>query len=437
MKKIKTLLYKVNADILIKQSIITLILRIFGVMTLFGFTLFLTHNYSPQIVGQYDFTRTFLLLAGSVALLGTDQSVLFFAGKLRALNSFSVIKKLYINNLKILAITSLCVLVLFFLIDKSFIDSFFNDSFTYNIIFKCVLLLFFNVLTLYNTEFIRALGDIYLSELFRNTFKYFPVFIGAIILTFYGNPEYLIDFFIYGFFFLAIITLIIILIKLAKIEEDTLDFSNEVKEIKIIKSSYSMGMSSLIFFLLLSVDVFLLKKYYGDAVVAYYSLAIKLMTFMSMVIISFGINTSTKIAELYELKKMEELAEVIKRSNRLIFIINFMGGLVLILFSETILKIFGADYILAKKALKLLVISQIIASFFGVTPMYMNMTKKQVAFKIIMFLALFMNIILNIILIPRYEMLGAAISFSVTNIFWILLCAFYVYTKDKIKIGIF
>lgn len=437
MKKIKTLLYKVNADILIKQSIITLILRIFGVMTLFGFTLFLTRNYSPQIVGQYDFTRTFLLLVGSVALLGTDQSVLFFAGKLRALNSFSVIKKLYINNLKILAITSLCVLVLFLLIDKSFIDSFFNDSFTYNIIFKCVLLLFFNVLTLYNTEFIRALGDIYLSELFRNTFKYFPVFIGAIILTFYGNPEYLIDFFIYGFFFLAIITLIIILIKLAKIEEDTLDFSNEVKEIKIIKSSYSMGISSLIFFLLLSVDVFLLKKYYGDAVVAYYSLAIKLMTFMSMVIISFGINASTKIAELYELKKMEELTVVIKKSNRLIFLINFTSGILLILFSETILRIFGTDYVLAKTALKLLISSQIISSFFGVIPMYMNMTNKQGVFKRIMFLVLIINILLNILLIPEYEMLGAAVSYSISNVFWVLLCVIYVYNRDKIKVSAF
>ncbi|WP_264560679.1 lipopolysaccharide biosynthesis protein [Flavobacterium sp. N501239] len=437
MEKIKELLTKINSNTLIKQSIITLILRVFGVITLFGFTLFLTHNYSPKIVGQYDFTRTFLLLVGSIALLGTDQSVLFFAGKLRALNSFSVLKKLYINNLKILFMTSLCLLLLFLLVDKNFVDSFFNDSSTYNIIYKCIFLLFFNVLTLYNTEFIRALGDVYLSELFRNTFKYFPVFIGSILLTFHGNPECLIDFFIYGFFFLAIITLIIILIKLVKIEGEHLDFCNEVNQVKIIKSSYSMGLSSLIFFLLLSVDVFLLKRHFGDAVVAYYSLAIKLMTFMSMVIISFGINASTKIAELYELKKVEELTVVIKRSNRLIFIINFIGGVILILFSETILKIFGADYILADSALKLLVLSQIIASFFGVIPMYMNMTNKQIVFKRIMFLALLINIILNIILIPKYEMLGAAISFSITNIFWILLCVFYVFIKDKIKMGIF
>ena len=78
---------RLKSDLLLKQSVFTLLLRVLGVITLFGFTLFLTHNYSPKIVGQYDFTRTFLLLIGSVALLGTDQSVLYFAGKLKALKT--------------------------------------------------------------------------------------------------------------------------------------------------------------------------------------------------------------------------------------------------------------------------------------------------------------------------------------------------------------
>jgi hypothetical protein len=53
------------------QSINTMILRIIGVATLFGFTLFLTKNYDPKIIGQYDFIRTYLLVLGSICILGT------------------------------------------------------------------------------------------------------------------------------------------------------------------------------------------------------------------------------------------------------------------------------------------------------------------------------------------------------------------------------
>ena len=43
------------------QSIKVMILRVIGIITLFGFTLFLTYNYDPKIIGQYDFIRTYLL----------------------------------------------------------------------------------------------------------------------------------------------------------------------------------------------------------------------------------------------------------------------------------------------------------------------------------------------------------------------------------------
>jgi hypothetical protein len=45
----------------LRQSFGTLFLRISGALLLFGFTVFLTKSYSPKLVGQYDFARSFLL----------------------------------------------------------------------------------------------------------------------------------------------------------------------------------------------------------------------------------------------------------------------------------------------------------------------------------------------------------------------------------------
>lgn len=61
-EKIKDNLILLLANRDLNQSFKTMVLRVIGVATLFGFTLFLTNTYDPKIIGQYDFIRTFLLV---------------------------------------------------------------------------------------------------------------------------------------------------------------------------------------------------------------------------------------------------------------------------------------------------------------------------------------------------------------------------------------
>jgi hypothetical protein len=50
----------------------------------------------------------------------------------------------------------------------------------------------------------------------------------------------------------------------------------------------------MVLFLLMSFDIMFLKKYRDDASVAFYALAVKFMTIVSMVIITVNITISTK-----------------------------------------------------------------------------------------------------------------------------------------------
>ena len=83
----------------ILQSINTMALRLFGIIVLFGVTLVLTHNYDPVIIGQYDFIRTYLLVIGSICIIGTDQSILYFTGILKP----SLLEVFLIHNLSCLS----------------------------------------------------------------------------------------------------------------------------------------------------------------------------------------------------------------------------------------------------------------------------------------------------------------------------------------------
>jgi O-antigen/teichoic acid export membrane protein len=192
------------------QSIKVMILRVIGVVTLFGFTLFLTRNYDPKIIGQYDFIRAFLLVAGSLCLLGTDQSILYFTGLLKSRGQIEELKNIYKKIIIMIFFMSLISFIILIVLGNNLIKSFFNDTNIYLIIFKATITLFFYCLTFFNTEVFRALDSIYIAELYRNTFKYVSVIIGAIILVNLNKESYLVDTFLFGFVILSIISTIMI-----------------------------------------------------------------------------------------------------------------------------------------------------------------------------------------------------------------------------------
>jgi O-antigen/teichoic acid export membrane protein len=184
----------------------------------------------------------------------------------------------------------------------------------------------------------------------------------------------------------------------------------------------------------MSFDIFFIKKYYGNEAVAYYSTSMKIITILSMIIISVNINVSTKIAEYFSSQNTIELRKTVKNSTRLIFFICFPLVVLICFFSKTILNFFGEGYETASSALILLMVGQGITAAFGATPIYLNMTGRQALYQYILIGAVLIDLILNIVLVPMYGMLGAAIAFTGCSIFWILTTAIIIYKKDKILI---
>lgn len=416
------------------QSINTMILRIIGVVTLFGFTLFLTKNYDPKIIGQYDFIRTYLLVLGSICILGTDQSILYFTGMLKSKNRLYELKGIYIKMFFLILLTSVISLLLLIVIGKEIINSFLNDGVIYNIIIKATALLFFYSMTLFNTEVLRALERVYIAELYRNTFKYASVIIGSIILFNIHKESYLVDSFLIGFFFLSLFTTFKIFSIFNK--NHFVSASKEHDETNtyqfIFKKSYPIAISTLAIFLLMSFDVMFLKKFKGNEEVAYYALAVKLMTLLLVVMNSVNITISPKIAEQFFSDNRNELIKTMKNSARMIFLISIPTVLFFCFFSTYILGFFGEKYLVVKEPLIILMVGQGICSIFGSVQVYLNMTGRQNIFQYILISAVLLNFTLNRTLIPIYGMNGAAFSYVASMFYWNLLATIIIYKKDRI-----
>ncbi|SHG52199.1 MATE family efflux transporter [Flavobacterium defluvii] len=430
--KTKIIFERISKNPFLKQSLSTLFLRIFGVLLLFGFTVFLTKNYTPKLVGQYDFIRSFLLAAGCICMLGFDQSILYFKGFLASQNAVEQLKKVYAKMVIMLFTASLLALIIILCIDEKRINNYFVDDEVYTILLKGAATLFFYGLSLFNTEVFRALDKLYIAELFRNILKYIPLIAGSIVLFYYHKETYLVDVFLLGFVVLAILSSIFVFIYFNKTTETNTPEIFSKKEIFI--KSYPIAISGMAMFLLMCFDIMFLKKYRNDEAVAFYSVGVKVMTIVSVIVLTVNITVSAKIAELFSGRNLAELKKVLRNSARLIFFITFPVIFLISVFSEYVLSFFGHQYIAAQQAFLILIIGQGICSLFGSAPVYLNMTGRQHIFQNILIAAVMINFLLNRFLIPQYGMTGAAIAYVSSSFFWNFISAVVIYKKDKILI---
>lgn len=415
---------------LINKSIKVLLLRVFGIFLFFSLTLFLTNYFDPELVGKYDFSRSLIMSVGILSVFGMHQSIVYYSGFLVSKNSIGELKRIYKKMLIITSVISALIVCASFLISNETINFVFEKNIS-SIVTKSFLALLFYGITMLNIDVFRAINKVYISEIFRNIFRYLAFIIAVIILYFTNNNQLLVDVFLLNFLFLALLSTCYLLFYFRK--ADTFKTDIRISYRAILKRSGPMAMSATAYILMQSVDVILLSKFTDFEMVAFYSVAIKLTTMISIVLASVNAVQAPKVAEFFSSGDFVKLNTIIKKSTRLIFFLTFPAIILLTLLSNFILELFGPNYIIAQNSLYILVIGQSINALCGSVGVYMNMTGKQNVFQKILLSALILNIVLNWVLIPIYGINGAAFATSFSMIFWNLITVVYIYKKDKIK----
>jgi len=416
---------------LVNKSIKVFFIRISGVILFFGLTLFLTNNFDPSLVGQYDFSRSLLIFLGALSVFGMHQSVIYYGGYLASIDNLWYIKRIYYKMVLMILIISTLVFFASLLLKIESIGTLFNTSLSATVE-KTVLTLFFYGLTMFNIDVFRGIKKIYLSEFHRNIIRYTLFFIGILVIYFTNNESYLVDVFLLNFAILALLSTMILLFIFSGNEYEKGVVNISYKE--IIKRSAPMAVSAASFLLMQSLDILMLANFTNYELVAYYGSAVKLTMIIALVLASVNSVITPQIAELFASEKMGILRDRIKKGTRLIFIITFPMILILGIMPSFILGFFGENYISAKNALWILLAGQVINSLCGSVGVYLNMTGKQRPFQRILVSALILNIVLNYFLIPEFGMSGAAIATSTSMILWNIIAVIYVYRKDKIKV---
>ena len=171
-------------------------------------------------------------------------------------------------------------------------------------------------------------------------------------------------------------------------------------------------------------DVFMLGYFTDTSIVGLYHPPARTAGIIRIVFLSFAGIYGPILAEMYAKNLQIEMKHVFKLVTRWITTFSLPFVILILIYSKKVMLIFGSDFINGYPILMILVIAAFIQAVFGIGGITLNMTGFPIINLINTFIACGLNIILNIILIPKMGAMGAALATLFTLTFIVLIRGF-------------
>ena len=227
----------------------------------------------------------------------------------------------------------------------------------------------------------------------------------------------------YAYLFTTLLIFILILYLLRKKEFHLFNKKINAKfnTRELIIYSLPLILTSLLTLLQKWADTFILGFYRTASEVGIYNISFSTAALLAIIPTALMSLFIPVITDLYGQNKIKDIKRISNIVAKWIFMVNVPLSLSLIIFAKDLLRIvFGQEYILGYVALDILAISYLILSITHVYASNLLMVKKTKLLSFLVFISTFTNIFLNIILIPKFGIVGAAIATLVSTIIFLI-----------------
>ena len=437
LNTLKKTLSSNGIDEIVKKGGLSFFLRIFSSLFSYLFFYYLARRFNDSTIGLFQLSNSILIISSLFVSLGFQRSVVRFASRMTNEGNYQRLARIIKAFLKRILVLSLILglgLILFsdYLSTQAFDDPEMKE---YLVIIGMLIPLY--VLYLIFTEFYRGINHFRKSELFKHSFPWLLTILICLVLS------ELSDFHFVPILAYALAFLIILLYAIPNFwkiikrferkgnQEDQEEFNLSY----YLKTSYPMIITSLSFILLIRMDLIMLGFFENVDMseLGKYGIAVKLGILVNFANQALQRMAAPRVSQFFWGNKRGKLDNLIYQIKRINFFISFPIFLVLIFFTEELLGIFGPEYVTAAVEARVIAIAYFVNSYFGLAGIFMNMTGNQNEFMIILLITIVLNFILNLLLIPSYDILGPAISTCLCFLLWNVVTTIYLYRKYKIK----
>ncbi len=183
----------------------------------------------------------------------------------------------------------------------------------------------------------------------------------------------------------------------------------------------------------LRLDVLMIGAMLGMKEAGIYAAAAQLAGLTTLGLVGVNMIAAPMIAELHAKRCRDAFQRYLTNASWMITLITIPLAIFLICAGQWLLGLFGSDFTAGYSALGILVIGHAVSALAGPVGFLAILTGHQREGAWILGIAAGMNMVLNVVLIPRYGLHGAAIATGVTTIVWNLAMLFFVARRLRVN----
>lgn len=182
-----------------------------------------------------------------------------------------------------------------------------------------------------------------------------------------------------------------------------------------------------------NLDILFLKYFSTDEQVGLYTAASKIIKISLLIVTSLGTVLIPKISQLIEKNQFNEIQKTIEKSLQFVLFIGCPIMILLVVLAPEIIQIFAGDQFLFSVGLIQLLTPLIffigMSTVFGLQILVPFQKEKQLLFAVS--IGAVVSVILNSVLIPKYQSEGAVYTIVITELI-IMICTYY-YAKKALS----
>ena len=426
--KIKKALTDKDFSELIKGSGISFFLRFGGLAVGYLLTLVIANLFGAKGLGDYVLAITVLRLFTLLAKAGLDTTSIRFIASFASKDKWTSISSLRKQVITILSFTSVFASVLMYFLAIPIADLI-NAKAEYielNAFF--VLPMAFFMLHYQSLRGLKRIAEF--SFFYRMSQALFSVISIVIIYQFTQDSEVPVYAYLVSVIIVSFLSFLSFRYWLKNRSDGRKSAEKEIMSYStLLKISIPLMFAQSVQFIMAWTDKLMLGAMTTPEDVGIYHTAFKLSMFAAVALMSINSISAPKFAEMFGKDDMEGLKKVVHQSTKMIFWTSIPLVTIFFIFPEFFLGLFGEEFKIGVTAFIFLSCGRLVSSFSGSVGNILQMTGNQNIYALILFFGAILNIVLNLILIPKYGINGAAIASMSSLIVWNLSMVFVVKKK--------
>lgn len=407
---------------LIKKSGYALFFRIGSFGAAYLFTLVVARHLGPAAWGSFTLAFTVVQVLAIFSIWGLDNLIVRTLSRIDKHDKASL-SSAYFHSLSVVLLFSIVLSITLFFTREIIAEKIFGKPFLSEHLKTASLLLTPWSLIMFHSSCFRGMKNMTGFTVFR-----MAVYVIAALLMFLFIKRQTDIFPVAAFAISSAVVMVLAIfswILFSGIRLKNLSKPSGIKS--LLLTSTPMLITGSVFFILGWADNIFLGIFKTEYEVGIYDTAFKIAAAPAMVLVAINAIQAPVFSNLFHQGEMNKLRTSVQKGSRLLFYTSVPVCLVIWLFPEFLLGIFGEQFKTGSIALIILAGGNLVNSLTGSVGVLLQMTGKQKEYNYIVLSAAGLNIALNVILIPLYGINGAAIASASSKILQNCVAAWYVH----------